>query len=98
MFRLPQPAAAQLEQALLEIPGISGLHSGRFGEVALLYANSRIPGIRIDDDCLEVHVIAEFGVDYQELANSVREVVHAQDEVPGHVQVDVFIADLVESE
>lgn len=98
MFRLPQPAAAQLEQALLEIPSISELHSGRFGEIALLYANSRIPGIRINNECLEVHVIAEFGVNYQELATSVREVVHAQDEVPEDTRVDVYIADLVESE
>lgn len=98
MFRLEQETAEQLASDIADVPGVAQLHSGRFGEIALLYPKSRVVGLRINDEALEVHIVAEFGVNYQELAQSIREIATRTGEIPAEAAVDVYISDLAESE
>lgn len=98
MNRLPQEVAEQLAQTIQEIPGVAGLHSGRFGEIAQLYPGSRVAGLRTTDQGLEIHIIAAFGVQYQDLAQTIREAAYATGEIPSGATVDVYISDLAESE
>ncbi|WP_075724675.1 hypothetical protein [Corynebacterium aquilae] len=50
-------------QALVEricgVDGVAGMHRGRFGEVAMLFPGDRVGGIRLIDDVLDVHVVAD---------------------------------------
>jgi uncharacterized alkaline shock family protein YloU len=56
------------------VPGVAGLHGGRFGDVATYLPGRRVTGVRLDAarDRVEVHVVAEYLPDLLELAERVR--------------------------
>ncbi|MCS5478457.1 hypothetical protein NYP18_02195 [Corynebacterium sp. YIM 101645] len=73
------------------IPGVAGLHAGRFGEVALLYPRHRVNGLRVSPTALEVHLIVDLAAPrpLAEIAAEVRAVVAGFLDT----EVDVFFAD-----
>ncbi len=92
--------AGKLAGAITSIPGITGLHEGDFGEVALLYPHRRVKGLRLvgmPAHTLEVHAIADLPAllsptapgNFSELADQVRAVV----EKHLSIVVDVIFAD-----
>ncbi|MFI2105313.1 hypothetical protein ACH436_18625 [Isoptericola sp. NPDC019693] len=54
----PVPStAARVRAAALAVPGVATLTAGRFGEIATYLPGGRVPGVRIDDDGVHVHVV-----------------------------------------
>lgn len=52
--------ARTIEASLSALEGVAGLWPGAFGQVALLYAGDRVPGLRlVDGRELEVYVIVD---------------------------------------
>lgn len=92
--------------AALAVPGVAGLHGGRFGEVAILLPGERIEGLRNSRRSvehggehgaelgLEIHVVFDVGSEreVQAVATDVREAV-LQATSLGFV--DVVVADAV---
>lgn len=56
---VPRPTADRLAAAIRAVPGVADLHSGRFGEVALLYPRHRVTGLRRTSDALEVWLVVD---------------------------------------
>lgn len=70
---------------------VARLALGRFPEVATYLPGRRVPGVRLLDDRVEVHVVACWGVPVPELAAEVRRAVGP---VVGGLAVDVHVADV----
>lgn len=83
--------ADRVAAGILAVPGVAGLHSGRFGEVALLYPRHRVNGLRVTPGALEVHLIVDLAATrpLAEIAGQVRTVVAEFLDT----EVDVFFAD-----
>lgn len=89
---LPYEEAEQLVATVRAVPGVADLHSGTFGEAALLYPGKRVRGLRLREESrLEVHLVADLdaAADLHSLAQDVRRVV----ERATGLTVDVIIAD-----
>ena len=88
--------ATLLAQTIRSVTGVAELSSGRFGEVALLFPGQRVSGIRRlqlgDDSAIEVHIIARYGHDLEQLAGDIRAAVRA--EAPAINRVDIVVADI----
>lgn len=56
---VPLSLASEVSASVLAIPGVAGFHSGPYGEVALLYPGARLPGLRLTDGHLELHVVLD---------------------------------------
>lgn len=88
-----------MRDAALAVPGVAGLSSGRFGEVALLLPGTRIYGIRPSDnhDGAEIHLIYDAGSSrpIAAVADAVRKAVAAAAaDVNGHFDaIDIIVAD-----
>ena len=80
-----------LAAGILAVPGVAGLHAGRYGEVALLYPRHRVNGLRRTPSALEVHLVVDLARPrpLAEVAAKVRDVVAQWLDVP----VDVHFAD-----
>ncbi|BBY86229.1 Asp23/Gls24 family envelope stress response protein [Mycolicibacterium tokaiense] len=74
------------------VPGVAGLHSGMFGEVATYLPGRRVTGVRVHADQIDVHISVRGDTGIRQTAAAVRAAVAAA--VPGH-RVDVTVADLV---
>lgn len=59
MYPLSQFDAMKLVEQVLSVPGVSSMHRGEFGEIALLFPGQRVPGVRCTDQGVEVHVVAK---------------------------------------
>lgn len=98
---LSREAAQSIVEAVQAVPGIAAMHSGRFGEVSLLFTQERIAGLRFNrDDNLEVHVTAETGEhNLHDVAEQVRETASKvlASESLSSTKVDVFVGDIVEA-
>lgn len=69
----PGTALAELlATAVASCRDVVGLSEGPFGEVATHLAGRRVPGLRLHQDRIEVHVIAGWGVPLPVLAQQVR--------------------------
>jgi len=75
---------------VLAIPGVAGLHPGRFGEVATYLPGRRVTGVKLSDDRVEVHVVVEFDAPIRAVASQIQTLVGAAVPAP----VEVFIEDL----
>lgn len=51
------PFARQVRDAVLRAPGVAGLSAGVFGEVATYLPGDKVPGVRVGDDGVHVHVV-----------------------------------------
>ncbi|SDL16895.1 hypothetical protein SAMN05216298_2856 [Glycomyces sambucus] len=61
-----------IADAVRAVPGVSGLHGGQLGEIAVLLPGRRIPGLRLGDTECEVHVAVDWGADIPLTAAAVR--------------------------
>jgi len=60
----PGGLAAQadvVEAAVLAVPGVTALHGGAHGEVAVHLPGRRVSGVRLREGRTEVHVVLELG-------------------------------------
>lgn len=90
-FPIEYPEAESIAGRVRAVDGVADLYPGHFGEVALLFANHRVAGLRVNrDEHLEVHVVADLNQtkDLNRLSEAVRSAA-AQETRP----VDVIIAD-----
>lgn len=95
---VPLSVADAVAAAVVSLPGVSTLHAGQYGELALLYPGRRIPGLRLADGHLEVHVVLGLhilGTDtpLTALAESIRSAAQPHSPFP----VDVIFADVLSS-
>lgn len=77
--------------AALGCPLIADLTGGRFGEVATYRPGSRLVGVRMDDEGIELHVVAKWGAPLPEVAEVVRAAVAPYAE---GLPVSVFVDDI----
>lgn len=77
--------------AALSVPGVAGLHTGSFGEVATYLPGRRVNGVRLREEATEVHVTLVYGVPVLVTAEKVRSAVTALVATP----VEVSIEDIV---
>ncbi|OUZ08598.1 hypothetical protein BHE97_13065 [Aeromicrobium sp. PE09-221] len=82
------PSAETIAEAVRAIDGVHGLHGGVFGEVATYLPGGRVPGVRIGDDGVEVHIVVRAGRPVLPVANAVRTAVEAITAGPTHVTVE----------
>ena len=64
--------ADAIAAAVRDAPGVSDLHGGVQGEIALLLPGRRIPGLRLNDAACEVHVAVEWDADIPRTAAAIR--------------------------
>ena len=88
---VPLEAAEAIVSDVTSVTGVAGMHSGQFGEVALLYPGTRVQGLRVKDSRLEVHLVCDYaaGEDLYRVAEKVRAVVARHVDLP----VDVIFGD-----
>jgi hypothetical protein len=86
--------AAAVADAVLLAPGVAGLRSGRFGEVATYLPGRRILGVRLRPDGVTVDVAVLFGHSVFVVAEAVRAVAR---DIVGDLPIDVTIDDVVTS-
>lgn len=82
--------ADEIAALVLAVPGVTELHSGRFGEVATYLPGRRVAGVKLAEDRVEVHVVLVFGTPIRSVAQQIHAAVFAVVQVP----VQVFIEDL----
>lgn len=92
---VPHEKAVAIVNALTSVPGVAGMHAGRFGEIALLFPGERVRGLRVDDGRLQVHVdvdLDQLGLesDLHQFAGKLRDLVTQKTNLP----VDVTVADV----
>ncbi|UOX90568.1 hypothetical protein MUY14_08070 [Amycolatopsis sp. FBCC-B4732] len=87
----PEPDAVRIADAVRAVPGVSGLHGGRFGEIATLLPPRRVTGVRVRDEDVTIAIAARYPVVVADVAAAVR----AAAGVDGR-PVHVVVADLVE--
>ncbi|MEU7788776.1 hypothetical protein [Amycolatopsis sp. NPDC049159] len=86
-----EPDAARIAAAVRTVPGVTGLHGGRFGEIATLDPPRRVVGVRVREDEVTVAVIAQYPV----VAGAIATAVRAAAGVTGR-PVHVVLADLTD--
>ncbi|MFJ7213494.1 hypothetical protein [Amycolatopsis sp. NPDC098790] len=86
-----EPDAARIAAAVLAVPGVAGLHGGRFGEIATLVPPRRVVGVRVRDDDITIALTARYPLVAADVAAQVR----AAAGVRGR-PVHVVIADLTD--
>ena len=77
--------------AVRAVPGVVGLHTGTFGEVATYLAGRRVDGVQVRPDSCAVHLVLAWGAPVLATADLVRAVVGPLVGTP----VDVSIEDVV---
>ena len=70
---------------------VARISTGPFGEVATYLAGGRVPGVRVRDGRLEIHVVACWGADIPGLAREVRKAVRP---AAGDLPIDVHVDDI----
>ena len=58
--------------ATTSVPGVTGLNSGRFGEVATYTAGRRVVGVRLQEFSGEVHIEVDLSRNVMDTADAVR--------------------------
>lgn len=76
---------------VLSCPSVARLAPGTAVEVATYLPGRRVPGVRLVDGAVEVHVVAHYGQRLPDVADEVR---RALADVVGERRVEIFIDDL----
>ena len=63
--------ADHIRAAVLACPGVVELSAGPFGEVASYLPGRTVPGVRVDDDHVEVHIVASYGEPLRAVADQI---------------------------
>ncbi len=88
----PNEPADRVAAAVRAVPGVADLHPGIFGEVGTYLPGRRVPGIRIDDGAVQVHICVVFGASVRDTAAAVRAATAAQ--LPEATVIDVTVEDV----
>ena len=67
--------ALRIMTAVRACPVVADMSSGRYGEVATYLSEQRVPGVRVHDHHIDVHVIAVWGPTLAEVAEQVHRAV-----------------------
>lgn len=95
----PSGEAEVLATAVLSVPGVAGLHGGRYGEIATYLPGRRVRGVRIEPEDphaaagagrVEVHVVARYPTPVGTLASRIRTRLAP---LAGDRAVDVYVED-----
>ncbi|KQT91531.1 hypothetical protein ASG49_10940 [Marmoricola sp. Leaf446] len=78
----------RVADAVVRVPGVTGLHAGSYGEVATYLPGRRVAGVRQRDGITEVHVTVAMGTAILEAATQVRTAVEAVTGDEVHVVVE----------
>jgi hypothetical protein len=81
----------EVARIVKDCPSVVRLASGTGVEAATYLPGRRVPGVRMVDDVVEVHVVARYGPSLPEVADEVRQALGAS---MGERPVAVFIDDL----
>ena len=81
----------EVVRIVLSCPSVARMAPGTAIEVATYLPDRRVPGVRLVDGAVEVHVVAHYGRPLPEVADEVRRAL--ADVVGGH-RVEIFIDDL----
>jgi hypothetical protein len=82
--------AAAIAAAVMALPQVAALHSGRFGEIATLLPGRRVPGVRIRPDEITVGVTGRYPATVTDIGDAVRAAVG-----PAGLPVHIAIGDIV---
>jgi uncharacterized alkaline shock family protein YloU len=82
----------QISAAALACPDVAGMSAGVFGEVRSYLPGRAVPGVRLSDEAVEVHVVARYGPSLPAVAGEIDRAVAAL--LPGRA-VRVFIEDIL---
>lgn len=63
--------ADRIRAAVLGCPDVADLAAGPFNEVASYLPGRTVPGVRVDDEHVEVHIIANYGQPLRQVANQI---------------------------
>lgn len=74
--------------AALAVPGVAGLHTGAFGEVATYLPGRRVNGVRVREDLVEVHVCVVHGISVLDTARAIRAAVAPVVDTPVLVAIE----------
>ena len=80
--------ADRIAAAVLDVPGVAGMHAGMFGEVATYLPGRRVAGVRITPDAVEVHVSVLVDVPIRDTASAIRQAVAPLTALPINVTVE----------
>lgn len=81
-------SAQDVVDAVLAVPGVTGLHGGVFGEVATYLPGGRVSGVALDEHGGQVHVVIDISHDLRAVADAVRETASRVAGVPMSVTVE----------
>ena len=70
-LRLDAQQAAAISDAVAAVDGVAGLSGGEFGQVGSSLADGSVTGVRVDDERVQVHIVADYGMPLQSTANSI---------------------------
>lgn len=87
--------ARQIAAAALAVPGVRGMHPGKFGEVATYVPGERVSGVRIGVGGGEVHIVTDLTRNLTSVAEEVRAAAETLAGVPFDVTVeDITVEDI----
>lgn len=84
--------ADEVAAAVRAVPGVVGLHTGTFGEVATYLAGRRVDGVQLRPDGCSVHLVLAWGAPVLVTADLVRSAVAPLVGVPVDVSVEDVLA------
>ena len=84
--------ADEIAAAVRAVPGVVGLHTGTFGEVATYLAGRRVDGVQIRPDGCSVHLVLAWGAPVLATADLVRAAVAPLVGIPVDVSVEDVLA------
>ena len=53
--------ADRIHTAVLDCPDVAAVSAGQFGEIGSYLPGRTVPGVKIDDERVEVHIVARYG-------------------------------------
>jgi hypothetical protein len=88
----PGALAEAVSAAARSVPDVHDLHGGAFGEVATYLPGRRVPGVRLTDDGVELHLVTRgtrpLAVTVEHVRDAVRPLVSGR--------IDVTVEDIAE--
>jgi hypothetical protein len=63
--------ADQISTAVLACPDVAGMSAGTLGEIRSYLPGRTVPGVRLGDEAVEVHVVARYGPPLPEVAGQI---------------------------
>jgi hypothetical protein len=83
--------AGRLAAVVTALPGVAGLHGGRFGEISTFQPGRRVRGVRVRDDLVTIGVVARDAAAVPGLGDEVRAALG-----PLGRPVDVWVGDVAD--